>query len=581
MNAVAGISYRRKVFVYCCLRRKDRKGVRKSLICLAITARIDGQHILPKANNSSRMSSSSSPKPTAALEVTRAPAQIEGEEDKEEVTTDPSRYTVWTPWQKRFIVGGAAFCGFYNPLTAQMYLPALNKLAADFDVTPAKINLTVTTYMVFQGLTPILFSSFTDALGRRPGYIICFVVYLAANVALALASEYSQMLILRCLQSAGSATIMVLSQAVVADVITSAERGNYIALTAIPSILGPSLGPVIGGGLTKHLGWRSIFWFLTIGAGVNFILLVTLLPETCRKVVGDGSIPPPPVCRSLWQALFNHGSHRRPRPPPNMGSLEKAEGDGDGKVRFVIHHLFSSFFLLRDLELVLLLCTGGIVFSGVYAIATAAPNIFHTIYGYDDLEIGLMYLPMAAGSLIAAFAVGPGMNWNYRRHSRRLGIPMDGTRQANLDEFPIEMVRLQIALPLLVLGAAVLLTWGWVIKDRAAIEGICALIFVTGIGLVGVNTAINALIIDIYPEKAGAALAAYNMCKSLFGAAASGFIDPMIKKMGLNWAFTLLSGLYLCFVPVLLLVMFRGLRWRAQRRERKRERERSDSLEEE
>lgn len=505
--------------------------------------------------------STSEPKPTATQEVNEAPAQTEE-------ANEIDRYTVWTPWQKRLIVAGAAICGFYNPLTAQMYMPALNKLAVEFHVTPAKINLTVTTYMVFQGITPILFSGFTDAMGRRPGYIICFVVYQAANISLALAHEYSHMLIIRCLQSAGSATIMVLSQAVVADIITSAERGKYVALTAIPSILGPSLGPVIGGALTKHFGWRSIFWFLTIGAGVNFALLVTFLPETCRKVVGDGSIPPPPVCRTLWQAIVP----RKSQIPPNMSSLESADVAGEGKLKFTTRHLFSSFLLLRDLELVLLLCTGGIVFSGVYAIGTAAPNLFHTLYGYDDLEVGLMYLPMAAGSLLAAFSVGPGMNWNYRRHARRLGFPVDRTRRADLTDFPIEKVRLQLALPLLVLGAGVLLSWGWVTNNRADIEEVCALIFATGIGLVGVNTAINALIIDLYPEKAGAALAAYNMCKSLFGAAASGFVDPMIAKMGLNWAFTLLSGLYLCFVPVLVLVMCRGMRWRTQRIERERRR---------
>lgn len=487
----------------------------------------------------------------------------------ENANESEQRYTIYSPWQKRLIIAGAAICGFYNPLTAQMYLPALNKLAVDFHVTTAEINLTVTTYMIFQGLTPVLFSGFTDTLGRRPIYIICFVVYLAANVSLALAERYSHMLIIRCLQSAGSATIMVSSQAVVADIITSAERGQYVALTAIPSILGPSLGPVIGGALTKYWGWRSIFWFLTIGAGINFIFLVLFLPETCRKVVGDGSIRPPVICRSVWQAITYRRKSREPT-PPNMESLEGTTSDRfeDGRLNFATQRLLSSVILLRDIELVLLLLCGGIVFSGVYAIATAAPNLFATLYGFDDLEVGLMYLPMAAGSLLAAFAVGPGMNWNFRRHARKLGLPVDRTRRTDLTDFPIEKVRLQIALPLLVLGAAVMICWGWVTNNRADIEEVCALVFVTGIGLVGVNTAINALIIDIFPDQAGAALAAYNLAKSMMGAAASGYIDPMIAAMGLNWAFTLMGGLYLCFVPVLLLIMKKGIGWRKQRHER-------------
>lgn len=480
-----------------------------------------------------------------------------------------TRYSIYKPWQKRLIVAGAAICGFYNPLTAQMYMPALNKLAKEFHVTPAEINLTVTTYMVFQGVTPILFSGFTDTLGRRPAYIVCFVVYLAANISLALAREYSHMLIIRCLQSAGSATIMVLSQAVVADIITSAERGQYVSLTAIPSILGPSLGPVIGGALTKYMGWRSIFWFLTIGAGANFVFLFTFMPETCRKVVGDGSIRPPIICRSLWQALAYHRKSQGQTPGQNMNSLEAVEYHRtEGKLKFALQHLFSSLILLRELELVLLVLCGGVVFSGVYAIATAAPNIFATLYGFDDLEVGLMYLPMAAGSLFAVALVGPGMNWNYRRHARKLGLTVDRSQRMDLSNFPIEKVRLQIALPLLILGAGVLLSWGWVTNNRGDIEEVCALVFVTGIGLVGVNNSINALIIDIFPDQAGAALAAYNFAKSLMGAAASGVIDPMIEAMGLNWAFTLLSGLYLCMVPVLVFIMWKGISWRKSRQER-------------
>ncbi|KEY75030.1 hypothetical protein S7711_01367 [Stachybotrys chartarum IBT 7711] len=482
-------------------------------------------------------------------------------------------YSIYKPWQKRLIVAGTALCCFYNPLSAHMYMPALNQLAVDFHVTPAEINLTVTTYLIFQGLTPLLVSGFSDALGRRPGCIAGFVVFLSANISLALAHEYSHMLAIRCLQSAGSSTVMVLCQATVADIVTPAERGQYISITTIPMILGPSLGPVIGGALTRYFGWRSIFWFLTIGSGVNFILLLIFLPETCRKIVGDGSIRPPPSYRTLLQVL-KYSWQDSKVPVASTASLEppSASKEDESMLRFLTRNLFASARLFKDVELCLLLVCGGIVFSGVYAIATAAPNLFSTLYGFDDLEVGLMYLPMAGGSIVAVIVVGPSMNWNYRRHAKRLGLPVDRTKRADLANFPIERARLEIALPLLMVGVGVMCSWGWIMANQADIEEVCALVFVTGICLAGVNNVIQALIIDIWPDKPGAVLAAYNLTKCIMGAVASAVIDPMIRAMELGPAFTLMGGVYLLFVPISFFIMRNGIRWRGQRREKKERR---------
>lgn len=57
-------------------------------------------------------------------------------------------YSIFTTWEKRSIVLGAAAAAFISPLTGQIYLPALSTLALDFKISEAKANLTVTTYMV-------------------------------------------------------------------------------------------------------------------------------------------------------------------------------------------------------------------------------------------------------------------------------------------------------------------------------------------------------------------------------------------------------------------------------------------------
>lgn len=112
-----------------------------------------------------------------------------------------------------------------------------------------------------QGLAPAFIGGLSDASGRRPAYFLCFVIYVAANVGLALQYSYPALMVLRCVQSAGSSGTVALTNAVVADLVTSSERGVYIAWTSMLPQLAPSLGPIIGGLLSHFLGWQAIFWF--------------------------------------------------------------------------------------------------------------------------------------------------------------------------------------------------------------------------------------------------------------------------------------------------------------------------------
>ena len=92
-----------------------------------------------------------------------------------------------------------------------------------------------------------MIAGFSDGAGRRPAYIYCFIVYIAANIGLALQRNYAALLVLRCLQSAGSSGTVALCVGVVADLITSEERGIYVGYTSVPGVMGPVVGPIIGG----------------------------------------------------------------------------------------------------------------------------------------------------------------------------------------------------------------------------------------------------------------------------------------------------------------------------------------------
>lgn len=77
-----------------------------------------------------------------------------------------------------------------------------------------------------------------------------------ANLALSLQNSYTALLLLRMLQSAGSSGTVALANGMVADLVTSAERGEYIAFASLGTMLGPSISPVIGGLIAQSLNWH-------------------------------------------------------------------------------------------------------------------------------------------------------------------------------------------------------------------------------------------------------------------------------------------------------------------------------------
>lgn len=468
----------------------------------------------------------------------------------------PPQYSAFTTWQKRALVLAASLAAFFSPLSTQIYLPALNSVASDLEVTDSEVNLTITTYMIFQGIIPMFVGSLADGGGRRPAYIVCFVIYIAANIGIALAPNYGAVLALRCLQSAGSSPTVALCSAVVADVATSAERGTYIGITAVPAVLAPALGPVVGGLLSQTLGWRSIFWFLTILAGVALVPIVLFFPETCRLIVGDGSEIPPPLYRTPWQVIRKTSTKAESPPSSRQASQPKFE--------FKVPNVLESLLLILQKETGLLLGTASITFAGFYSIATAIPSQFSGRYGLSELQVGLMYLPLAIGSIVAATVVGPLLSWNYRRHCAKLGLQLDRTRQMDLADFPIERARLEVGIVLISLAGVSLVSWGWAVDAHAHLAVPIIISGILCIGMIGFNNAISVVLVDIHPGKAGTATAANNFTRCLLGAAISALIVPMINGIGIGWTFTAMGSLNIMCLPLVWLVMGKGVRWRAE-----------------
>ena len=410
-------------------------------------------------------------------------------------------------------------------------------------------------------------AGFSDTAGRRPAYMICFTIYLAANLGLGLQNSYVALLILRMLQSAGSSGTVALANGLVGDMITSAERGNYIAFASLGSMLGPSLSPVLGGLISQYLDWHWIFWFLLIFGGVFFLCLGLFLPETCRKVVGDGTVPPPPLNTSLTDIIRQK---RRTKKGLNPDLEQVAEVRKNYRLR--IPSPIPTLKVCLDLETSLILLTTGLMFACFYAVMTGATTSFHNVYHFNNIQTGLMYLPIGAGGVASAFTTGRIVDWNYRRHAKRAGLPVLKNVRQDLRNFNIERVRLEVALPMYYISLVSVIAYGWVLGHKVNIAAPIILLFICGWTLNATSQVLNALMVDIWPGRSASATAANNLFRCELGAASSAAISPMSEAMGSGWAYTTLALIAVAASPCFWLMMTHGMKWRQKRLGKKEER---------
>ncbi|KAH8805217.1 MFS multidrug transporter-like protein [Xylogone sp. PMI_703] len=474
-------------------------------------------------------------------------------------------YSVFSHNEKKIIILCASLSQFFSPISGQIYFPSLDAIAADLHVSNSLVNLTITTYLIVQGLAPAFIGGFSDRSGRRPAYFICFIVYIAANIGLGLQNNYAALMILRCLQSAGGSGTVALAAAVVSDIVTPQERGVYVSYMSVIPQAGPSLGPIIGGLLGQYLGWHSVFWFLLICTGVVFVPAALFLAETCRPIVDDGSIPPP-----KWSRCYiNTKIEKRLAAEGHPAAYEKH--DTLARTRFSLPNPLDTVRVVFTKEAGFVLGYIGILCCGYYATVTLIPSQFGRVYGFNEIQIALCYLPLGCGSLLASFIRGRIIDSRFKAHARRLGMPLQYNRHVDLSNFPIEKARLEVVLPTLALGSVCFIGFGWMVEYKVHLSGPIIFLFLIGFSVSASINTVSVLLIDIYPGRAGSATAANNLVRCWLGAGATSGVVPMINKIGMGWTTTFFGLLVIVFSPILLYVMEKSPEWRRAAKERKEE----------
>ncbi|KAL9935135.1 hypothetical protein V8E36_006211 [Tilletia maclaganii] len=306
------------------------------------------------------------------------------------------------------------------PMTCNVLMPALPEAAKDLNVTAEQINLSVFTYMIAQGVSP-LFLGGTDAIGRRGIYTVCYTVYTGANIGLANLADgdFAGLLVLRFLQAVGAASMIAIGVGVVSDICTPKNRGSLMGIVLCGSLTGPALGPLIGGITSQAFGWRGIFWFcLILGLGI-LICLLALLPETVREARENPRIPL--LLRKAWIDVLlerrmqaSAATVAQPSIPTQHPTTPFSARNLPRLLLSAITTPLQALLVLRQPEITLILAAYALPFAAFYGLMTPLSDQFQLRYGFNTLQSGLVFLAPGLGISIAAVASGWALDRSFR-----------------------------------------------------------------------------------------------------------------------------------------------------------------------
>src|SRR5215212_7739899 len=157
---------------------------------------------------------------------------------------------------------------------------ALPHMQASLSATQDTINWVLTSYIVASAIALPISGWLADKVGRKRLLLISVVVFTAASVLCAIATSLGEMVLFRALQGVGGAFIVPLAQATLFDINPREKHSQAMALFGGGVMIGPILGPVLGGWLTDSYNWRWVFLVnLPVGVVCAFLLL-RFLPKT-------------------------------------------------------------------------------------------------------------------------------------------------------------------------------------------------------------------------------------------------------------------------------------------------------------
>jgi multidrug resistance protein len=156
-----------------------------------------------------------------------------------------------------------------SPLVSSMLAPAVQLIMHDFHTTSSTFaTFSVSIFVLGFASGPLLWAPLSELYGRVVIYNVTNVLFLLFTMLCAVAQNASTFLAFRFISGfAGVATITI-GSGTIADLMPREERGRAVSIWSVGTILGPMVGPIIGGYVAEVAGWRWVFWAISIVVSV-------------------------------------------------------------------------------------------------------------------------------------------------------------------------------------------------------------------------------------------------------------------------------------------------------------------------
>ncbi len=191
-----------------------------------------------------------------------------------------------TPW--RLLALLIAMAGM-SSLSLNILVPAMPGLATKLAADPARVQLTVSLYLLGLAAAQLVFGPLSDRFGRRPVVLAGLALATIASTAAIFAASIASLVIARVAQSLGASTGQTIGRAIIRDLYDRQHAASMIGLVTSVVVLMPMVAPLIGGILDTLFGWEAIFAFT---AAVSFAICAWAmldLPETRNLSLGPNS----------------------------------------------------------------------------------------------------------------------------------------------------------------------------------------------------------------------------------------------------------------------------------------------------